>query len=236
LSHFISTATSDDIAARESSVAVLPVGSFEQHGDILPLATDTMVASLIAHRISADYRLFLLPPVTMSCSFEHAGFPGTVAVSAGTVTALITDIRSSLSAQGVDTLAIVNGHGGNYFLSNVVVEANAARLGSMTLFPTREDWEKARADSGCISSHSEDMHAGELEVSLLLHADPGLVREGYKQSDHLAGPRPFLLIRGMKGYTDTGVIGRPSQGTPEKGQAILDSLSQSFAAHLQLLS
>jgi Creatinine amidohydrolase len=63
-------------------VAVLPVGSFEQHGDFLPLITDTVVACLIARRVSADYGLFLLPPVTLSCSHEHSGFAGTVSVSA----------------------------------------------------------------------------------------------------------------------------------------------------------
>ena len=80
------------------------------------------------------------------------------------------------------------------------------------------------------------MHAGELEVSLLLHADPGLVGDGYQDRDHLASPRPFLLVTGMTGYTQTGVIGLPSHGTAGKGKAILDSLSRSFAAHLDLLA
>ena len=80
------------------------------------------------------------------------------------------------------------------------------------------------------------MHAGELEVSLLLHADPGLVGDSYQERDHLASPRPFLLVTGMTGYTQTGVIGLPSHGTAGKGKAILDSLSRSFAAHLDLLA
>lgn len=234
MSRFISIATSADIRTQDPEIAVLPVGSFEQHGEFLPLATDTIVAALIADRISQDYGLFLLPPVTMACSHEHAGFPGTVSISATTVIALIADVRESLRGQGISTLVIVNGHGGNYFLSNVVMQANATTR-TMTLFPTREDWDQARRDSGCATSHSDDMHAGELEVSLLLHADPSLVRDGYQKADHLARPRPFLLVTGMKGYTDSGVIGKPSQGTAAKGEAILDSLSRSFAAHLDVL-
>src|SRR5262249_52684116 len=39
--------------ARGRTVAVLPVGSFEQHGPYLPLATDTLVASAIAAEIAA---------------------------------------------------------------------------------------------------------------------------------------------------------------------------------------
>jgi creatinine amidohydrolase len=234
VNHYISTATSADALSQDAKIAVLPVGSFEQHGDYLPLTTDTIVASLIARKVSDDYKLFLLPPVTLGCSHEHAAFAGTVSVSAATVTAVISDVRESLAAQGIDTLVIANGHGGNHFLANVVIQANTVRR-CMTLFPTREDWDQARLDSGCTSNHSEDMHAGELEVSLLLHADPALVRDGYQKSDHLAWPRPFLLVTGMKGYTETGVIGLPSEGTPEKGKEILDSLSRSFAAHAELL-
>jgi creatinine amidohydrolase len=36
----------------------------------------------------------------------------------------------------------------------------------------------------------------------------------------------------MSAYTTTGVIGRPSFGTAEKGKAALDSPTASFAAHL----
>src|SRR4029450_6169277 len=58
----MTTATSRDEQDRAARVAVLPVGSFEQHGDFLPLITDTVVACLIARRISADYGLFWSPP------------------------------------------------------------------------------------------------------------------------------------------------------------------------------
>ncbi len=235
MDNFITTATSAQAARQGAAVAVLPVGSFEQHGSFLPLATDTMIASLIAQRIAADYDLFLLPPVAIGCSHEHSAFPGTVSISAATLAAVIGDVRQSLRGQGIGKLALVNSHGGNYVLSNVVLEANAGGQ-RMTVFPVREDWDKARKESGCVASTSQDMHAGELEVSLLLHADPDLVRPGYQDGDHLATPRPHLLITGMKGYTSTGVIGLPSHGTAGKGKAILDSLSQSFAAHLNLLT
>src|SRR5438034_1467815 len=75
------TATSGDERARAARTAVLPVGSFEQHGEYLPLITDTVVACLVADRIAADYRVLLLPPLTISCSHEHAGFAGTASIS-----------------------------------------------------------------------------------------------------------------------------------------------------------
>ena len=231
----ITTATSRDEQDRAARVAVLPVGSFEQHGDFLPLITDTVVASLIARRVSAEYGLFLLPPVTLSCSHEHSGFAGTVSLSAPTLVAVVTDVAESLGSSGIDRLAVVNGHGGNYVLANVVQQANIAGP-RMTLFPSRTDWDVARTVAGLDSSATEDMHAGELEVSLLLHAYPELVDDGYRSADWQADPRPHLLVTGMRGYTETGVIGRPSQASAEKGRALLESLTRSFKDHLALLS
>lgn len=72
----ITTATSSDESERAASVAVLPVGSFEQHGAHLPLVTDTVVACAIAKAVAERYDLFLLPPVTISCSHEHAAWRG----------------------------------------------------------------------------------------------------------------------------------------------------------------
>ena len=231
----ITTATSRDEQDRAARVAVLPVGSFEQHGDFLPLITDTVVACLIARRLSAEYGLFLLPPVTLSCSHEHSGFAGTVSVSASTLATVVADVAESLRASGIDRLAIVNGHGGNYVLANVVQEANIGGP-RMTLFPSRADWEVARTAAGLASTVSEDMHAGELEVSLLLHGYPELVDDGYRRGDWRADLRPHLLVTGMRGYTESGVIGRPSLASADKGRAILESLARSFKDHLALLS
>ncbi|MEV7360059.1 creatininase family protein [Kitasatospora sp. NPDC091276] len=230
----ITAATSADERRRGAKIAVLPVGSFEQHGDHLPLTTDTVVAGLIAQRIAADYGLLLLPPITVSCSHEHAHMPGTVSISAATLYAVVNDIWKSLQASGVPGLLIVNGHGGNYVLSNVVQEANTSGP-RVALFPVREDWHQAREAAGLVSSGAEDMHGGELEVSLLLHGAPELIRDGIEQDDHSAPERPHLLTLGMAGYTKNGIIGQPSLGTAAKGRALLDSLSQSAAAHLSIL-
>ena len=154
----ITTATSRDERDRGARVAVLPVGSFEQHGDFLPLVTDTIVAGAIARRLSADYGLLLLPPVTLSCSHEHSGFAGTVSISAETLIAVVSNVAESLRRSGIERLVIVNGHGGNYVLANIVQQANVAGP-RMTLFPGRTEWEAARATAGLQAAASEDMHA-----------------------------------------------------------------------------
>lgn len=230
----ITTTTTRDEATRAARVAVLPVGSFEQHADHLPLATDTIVASAIGRAIATTYDLFLLPPVTISCSHEHAGWAGTVSIRSTTLTAIITDIAESLDQAGIDRLVLVNGHGGNYVLSNIVQEYNVGRR-RLALFPGRHDWDAARVAARLTSSGHDDMHAGELETSLLLHLCPEVVRAGYENADHLA-ERPHLLVLGMRGYTTSGVIGQPSLASPAKGRTVLESLTTSFASTLAILT
>jgi creatinine amidohydrolase len=231
----ITTATTADVRRLDARVALLPVGSFEQHGEHLPLATDTIIASAIAAAVADAYRLLWLPPITVSCSHEHAGWPGTVSIQATTLSAIVADIAGSLHAAGVDRLALVNGHGGNYVLSNIVQQASVAGP-VMALFPGRDDWNRARADAGMVTGGHDDMHAGELETSVLLHLDERLVRPSYVDADCDVPDRTHLLSLGLRGYTTSGVIGRPSLASAEKGRRALDSLVGSFASYLAVLA
>jgi creatinine amidohydrolase len=230
----ITTATSRDEANRRAQVAVLPIGSFEQHGDHLPLITDTIVACAIAREIAEAYDLFLLPPITISCSHEHAAWAGTVSISAATLYNVIADIRDSLRQSGINDLVLVNGHGGNYVLKNIVQEASVEGP-HMALFPGSTDWARARDEAGMATSDHDDMHAGELETSILLNVAPDVARTD-ASADWGASARPYLLTLGMSGYTSTGVIGSPSLASAEKGKAVLGSLGKSARHVLDLFT
>jgi creatinine amidohydrolase len=234
VNHLLPTQTAPDVQARDAAHAILPVGSFEQHGHHLPLATDSVVAGAIARELGQTYPVFILPPVTVSCSHEHRAWPATVSVSARTLTSIVEDVYESVTRSGFSSLTIVSGHGGNYVLANIVQEGSA-RGRKMALFPGRDDWKDARRLAGLATSDHEDMHAGELETSILLHVNPELVRDGYRSADWTADDRRDLLSTGMQRYTSSGVIGRPSLATPDKGKAILHSLTENFARVLRLL-
>lgn len=223
--------TTSDGAHRTASVAVLPIGSFEQHGPCLPLATDTLIACAIAREIADSHPVRRLPPLTISCSHEHAAWQGTVSISSDTLAAMVRDIADSLRTG----LVLVNGHGGNYVLGNVVQEANATGH-RMALFPGSLDWQAALAAAGVVTPQDSDMHAGEIETSILLDSHPDTVRDGYSDTDHLADDRRHLLTLGLSPYSDSGVVGRPSLASAAKGRALLTSLAASFGEYHAVLT
>ncbi len=233
--HLLPMTTAEEVRDRRADVAVLPVGSYEQHGAFLPLATDTVIAVTVAQAVGAAHPVLQLPPVTISCSHEHAAWPGTVSISAATLHAVVTDIAESLRRGGIEKLVLVSGHGGNYVLANVVQEASA-RGQSMALFPTEVDWARARAAGGVETGPDTDMHAGELETSLLLHAHPDLVRADYAEHDHVSAERDRMLTLGLSAYTESGVVGHPSLASAEKGRGALASLVASFGDVLAALA
>jgi creatinine amidohydrolase len=230
---FLPAATSTDEADRNASIAVLPIGSFEQHGSHLPLATDSIVAYTIAEAVANQYGLLLLPPLTISCSHEHNDFAGTVSISAATLYAVVGDVVASLEQRGIRKLVLVNGHGGNYVLGNIVQEGNVGER-RMALFPHRDDWEQARKVGGLVTSNHEDMHGGELETSILLHATPDQVRDG--ADDWVAPERTHLHEIGVGEYSRSGIIGRPSLASADKGRLVLDELVRLAKAHLNHLT
>lgn len=166
------TTTTTDSALAGAPVTVLPIGSFEQHGPHLPLATDTLIATAISDSIAQQHNIFRLPAFAFGCSHEHSTFPGTVSISAVTLSSIVREIMESLSSQGTRGLVVVNAHGGNYVLSNVVQEANALAQTRVGLFPTCDEWTEAREAAGITSTSHDDMHAGEIETSILLASHP----------------------------------------------------------------
>jgi creatinine amidohydrolase len=70
------------------------------------------------------------------------------------------------------------------------------------------------------------MHAGELETSILLAGHPSYVHDGWQTADHTASDRRHITTVGISAYTDSGVIGYPSQGSAEKGRAVIEHLGK----------
>lgn len=221
------------VSAQGRDLLILPIGAFEQHGAHLPLATDSLIADVLASALADISGGVRVPAIPVSCSHEHVGCGRTVSADAKAIFAYVESVILNAFENGFAQVAIVNGHGGNYFLQNIAQQANVAGP-RVYLGPGRHVMEAAFQRAGIETSVSDDMHGGEYETSVLLAYHPELVAMD-QAKDVPAKPRPLLTSLGMAEYTDTGIIGRPSLATSSKGKEVVRAISELMHADLQLL-
>jgi creatinine amidohydrolase len=240
----LADATWTDADAADTNLAVLPVGSTEQHGPHAPLGTDHFTAQAVAESgaeayeaepETADDEVVVAPPVTVGVSEEHRQFTGTLWVSPDTFRATVRDVVSSLASHGWDRVVVVNGHGGN-----------VPALGEVCATISRHDDAYAVPFTwfDAVGDHSDDMgHAGPLETAFLRHTNPELVRED-RIDEAAAGASDGWgewtshanLAVDVAEFSENGVVGDPREGDAERGDALLDLATDSLVALLDAVA
>ncbi|MBC9985310.1 creatininase family protein [Haloferax sp. AS1] len=228
----LSEATWTEIADLDADLAVLPVGSTEQHGPHAPLGTDALNAESVAEAgIEAfDGEAVVGPTIPVGVAEEHRAFDGTLWVSPDTFRAYVRETIESLAHHGFDRVVVVNGHGGN-----IDALAELCRRVSRTgdVYAVAFTWFDAVGD------HSSDMgHGGPLETALLRHTHPELVREDRIDEARAGGSDRWgewvsgvNLAHDSDEFTDNGVVGDPAEGNADRG-AELESLAADSLASL----
>lgn len=239
----------ESVGERSGSVAVVPVGSIEQHGYHLPVATDTVLVDAICQRGTAlvmdDLPVLVTPPLWTGLSPHHLDFGGTITLEVETMIALLHDVATSILDNGFDALVFVNGHGGNAaILSTAVTKIGHdypdAQLLTITYFelaaPFIDDIRESEAGGMA--------HGGEFETSLMLHLRPDLVRDDRAEATYLDDPYdlrrrdlflggPLTVYRSFEEYSDSGAIGDPDLASAEKGAHLFERIGEELAALLR---
>lgn len=112
---WLETSTSEQIRRylERSRTIVLPMGSTEQHGPIGLIGTDTICARSVAQGLGERTDILIAPAITLTVAQFNMSFPGTIAVRAKTLLALLTDVLHALADQGFERIYVLNGHGAN---------------------------------------------------------------------------------------------------------------------------
>jgi creatinine amidohydrolase len=205
--------------------AVLPIGAVEAHGPHLPLGTDNVLAAWLARELAERGGGLLLPLLPYGQVWSLASFPGSVGISNGTIVSLVTEIGRHLHAQGVNKLAIVNGHLGN---AAALKEASrrlyedVPRLKTFVFFyPGTSDVIRRVCESP--RPHKDYFHACEIETSCMLHAAPELVDMGKAIDDVPDIPDTVdMTPTPWETFTSTAVLGKATLADAAKGRAILE--------------
>ncbi|WP_399880912.1 creatininase family protein [Streptomyces sp. BBFR51] len=166
--------------AGEAGIALLPIGSQEQHAAHLPMGTDTLLAEAVVDRAldlldreTSPPEIVRLPALPFGHSPHHL-FAAAVSLSAATLGAVLDDVLDSLVTSGYRRIMVVNGHGGNDEIMRLAVKRLALR--AEVTVAACSYWTLSAGDDTAGRPEVTPGHAGWFETSLMLAAHPGLVR------------------------------------------------------------
>lgn len=226
-------------ALNRQTPVLLNIAAIEQHGAHLPLATDRMIGEHFSGLLNKEIgdQVLILPIVSVGCSDHHMDFCGTLSLSHDTFSAVVQDIIQSVLDHGFYNIILLNSHGGNQGIMQVIVE----QLGFAN--PTAHIigatwWNLAKEELLKITQTGPGGtgHACEFETSLMKTIAPHLVNESQiKQGanvlsfpmadgDMLFGAK-VSFYRTMKELTPNGVFGNPVNSSAEKGDRIASCVS-----------
>lgn len=218
-----STSTIYEIVSENPDLAILPLGSTEQHGPHLPLCTDTVIAGEISREIARRTGAYLLPTIPITTCYEHKGKKGSIWMRPSTFYQVIQDIALGLRDQGFSKLAVFLGHWGVFIAPPAIREINACFDGiTVAILPDNSTLNERFKR---IVEAPMEIHAGEIETSLMLYLRENLVRKDkIEGADFVPDyPQSFLNYIPLTRLSKTGVWGEPSRASAEKGKKLFEA-------------
>lgn len=239
-SHRLSELTSPEIgeAIRNGVESIIvPVGSTEQHGAHLPLSTDSLHTVAVLDRVAERLPALVAPLMPVGRADHHMAFPGTITVRHETLHAVLRDWCDSFFRHGFRRVLIYSGHGGNAaplarIIADLVAENPDRTIIGCTDWSVYDDLLFPVAEQSGVSIEAAGWHAGELETSIILALDEGLVhmdRAAPGFLGHLNDIRETLMTEGLQAVAPSGVLGDPRAASRARGAHYLDALTDGVA-------
>lgn len=218
-------------------VAILPLGAHEQHGPHLPFETDALIAGEVAQRLCAaapsGIAPELLPVESVGYSIEHMDVSGTRSLGFEEAVNRWIGIASDCASRGIRRLMLLNAHGGNSPLLTIVATEARVRFNMLTVATS---WTRFGVPAELVAPEDKvfDIHAGDIETSVMLAICPDLVRmdalqdfpsrqaEYARRFTHLRAYGPHAFGWKMSDLNPMGAAGKASRASAAKGEAILD--------------
>ncbi len=211
-------------------VAVIPVGSIEQHGPHLPISTDSDIVTEISERVSQKCNYLLLPTISYGISFEHAPFFN-LSINGITLQKLLSDICNSLFDNHIMTIFVINGHHGNQkTLNQFESKINKNHKGKY----------KVNVFSYWHFMKKQFDHAGFVETSIMLaisknvkmsKSQRGLITDGLSKEKIAKLNR--LASKSFPKVTKNGIWGDPTNASIKEGKKLLSEIIKNLSKKCQ---
>jgi creatinine amidohydrolase len=225
---------------------IIALGSTEQHGPIGPIGTDALVAQAVAQGAAEQGQWLVAPTLNLGPAQFNLGFPGTVALRASTMMAVVGDVLNSLTSQGFNRFYFLNGHGANIATVNAACQDFYAqwslgqRSGVAPRCKLRSWWDYPGPDQLRKQYYGawEGMHAtpSELAIAMALLGEqfpddpqalsqvqlpPQALPEGYARLH--AGDNHLDASAHRRQFPDGRVGSHSALATAEQGRALLQA-------------
>ncbi|MDC0211071.1 creatininase family protein [Candidatus Nitrosopelagicus sp.] len=199
---------------KKKQIAIIPVGSIEQHGPHLPISTDSDIVTEISLQLSDKINGVLLPTINYGISDEHFPFFN-LSIKKSTLSRILEDICESLIKNGISRILIINGHYGN--------------LDSLKSFERKQkNNRKIKVFSYWKYMDREFDHAGNVETSIMLaiskkvnmrKAKKGFQTDGMSKKE--ISKINKLAQKSFPKVTGNGVWGDPTKSSATLGRKII---------------
>ncbi len=223
-------------------LALIPVGSNEQHGPNIAESSDIALATAGARNLARRLfpRAILAPSFPFGISYHHMRFPGTITLRPETFTAVLHDVVSSLKQHGIGKFFILNGHGGNMASLGVAVwqiqQDLGVKIAHALHWPSQEMVDKYQRSPRV-------GHACEIETSLAMHLAPSIAKtEALAKGEMLAPTFTGGMGGGLTGIvepqyfdqvTANGAVGDATYASAEAGEAMAQEIEDRLIAFLE---
>jgi len=228
-------------ALSKDTPVVFPIAALEQHGQHMPLFTDSMLLGEVVRRASAELSAEILfaPLMWLGNSQHHLEFPGTLSAGPRTYLDMLADLLENFIMHGFRRLVLINGHGGNIVPGAQVVyevrQRHRQRTDLLLLSATYWTLGGKPYEAGSGFRQHRMGHACEWETSMMLRLAPHLVG-GLENVQTVPFGTPFEpATRGWitKDRTSHGHIGESAAATAEKGEVLFRVFSDDLVAFLR---
>ena len=211
----------------DKTIALLPTGATEVHGNHLPLCTDVFLAEGVSRLVEGQYgkdEVLVLPSVNYGQVWSLGKTVGTVDIPDDVLVPYLVSIVMSMWRSGIKRFAFINAHVGNAAAIKTAMRKSQELCGIKTYSFTYPGAEEMIAKV-CTTRrpHKAYFHACEIETSYMLYLAPEYVdmQKAIKQYPDFPADFDYTPTRWTE-FMTTAVMGDATAASYEKGKAIID--------------